>query len=107
VAWQPLSGRDKGKAWSVFHQASFASVTADVPDHVAAVALDEGPRFLTTLVAVENNTITMERPIEIVYDDVTDAVTLAQFRPLRRGVDQSMGALHRAHAAPVTTGARG
>jgi len=107
VVWQPLSGRDKGKAWSVFHQASFASVTADVPDNVAAVALDEGPRLLTTLVAVENNTITMERPREMVNDDVTDAVTLAQFRPLRRGVDPSMGVLHRAHAAPVTTGARG
>jgi hypothetical protein len=89
------------------HQASFAAVTADVPDHGAAVALDEGPRLLTTLVAVENNTSTMERPIEMGYDDVTDAVTLAQFRPLRRGVDQSLGAWHRAHAAPMTTGARG
>jgi uncharacterized OB-fold protein len=103
VAWQTLSSRDKGKAWGVFHQASFVSFTEDVLYNVAEVALDEGPRLLTTLVAVENDTITMAMPIEMVCDEVTVEVTRVKFRPLRRGVDQSTGALHMAHAAHVTT----
>jgi hypothetical protein len=54
-------------------------------------------------VAVENDTITMAMPIEMVCDEVTVEVTRVKFRPLRRGVDQSTGALHMAHAAHVTT----
>jgi hypothetical protein len=30
----------------------------------------------------------MGMPVEIVFDDVTDEVTLAKFRPRSRGVDQ-------------------
>jgi uncharacterized protein len=87
VLWQTLSGRGKVNAWVVFHQTYFASFTADVPYNVAEVELDEGPRLLTNLVAVENDAITMGMPVEIVFDDVTDEVTLAKFRPRRHKGD--------------------
>jgi uncharacterized OB-fold protein len=75
-------------SWVVFHQAYFSSFTDDVPYNVAEVELEEGPRLLTNLVAVDNDDITMDMPVEIVFDDVTDEVTLAKFRPIRRGFDQ-------------------
>jgi len=84
VTWQTLSGRGKVTAWVVFHQAYFASFTADVPYNVAEVELDEGPRLLTNLVAVDNDDITMDMPVEIVFEDVTAEVTLAKFRPISR-----------------------
>jgi uncharacterized OB-fold protein len=87
VAWQPLSGRGTVTAWVVFHQAYFASFTSDVPYNVAEVELDEGPRLLTNLVEVENDAITMGMPVEIVFDDVTDEVTLAKFQPRRHTCD--------------------
>jgi len=87
-AWQKLSGRGKVNSWVVFHQAYFPSFTDDVPYNVAEVELEEGPRLLTNLVAVDNDDITMDMPVEIVFDDVTDEVTLAKFRPIRRGFDQ-------------------
>jgi len=54
---------------------------------VAEVELDEGPRLLTNLVEVENDAITMGMPVEIVFDDVTDEVTLAKFQPRRHTCD--------------------
>ena len=87
VLWQTLSGRGTVNTWVVFHQAYFAAFTADVPYNVAEVELDEGPRLLTNLVAVENDAITIGMPVEIIFDDVTDEVTLAKFRPRRRAVD--------------------
>jgi len=64
----------------VFHQAYFSSVKDDIPYNVAEVELEEGPRLLTNLVAVDNGDITIDMPVEVVFDDVT----LAKFRPARK-----------------------
>ncbi|HXG18022.1 MAG TPA: Zn-ribbon domain-containing OB-fold protein [Methylomirabilota bacterium] len=79
--WQRLSGRGKVNSWVVFHQAYFSSYKDDVPYNVAEVELEEGPRLLTNLVDVANEDISIGMPVEIVFDDVTDDVTLAKFRP--------------------------
>ena len=83
-AWQKLSGRGKVNSWVVFHQAYFSSFKDDVPYNVAEVELEEGPRLLTNLVAVDNRDITLGMPVEIVFDDVAEEVTLAKFRPIRK-----------------------
>jgi uncharacterized OB-fold protein len=79
--WQKLSGRGKVNSWVVFHQAYFSSVKDEIPYNVAEVELDEGPRLLTNLVGIDNADIQIGLPVEIVFDDVTEEVTLAKFRP--------------------------
>ena len=80
-AWQKLSGQGKVNSWVVFHQAYFSSFKDDVPYNVAEVELEEGPRLLTNLVAMDYDDIIIDMPVEIVFDDVTEDVTLAKFRP--------------------------
>ncbi len=80
--WQKLSGRGKVNSWVVFHQAYFSSLKDEIPYNVAEVELDEGPRLLTNLVGIDNTDIQIGMPVEIVFDDVTEDVTLAKFRPL-------------------------
>ena len=79
--WKRLSGKGRVNSWVVFHQAYFSSLEADIPYNVAEVELDEGPRLLTNLVDVSNDKIEGGMIVEIVYDDVTENVTLAKFRP--------------------------
>lgn len=81
--WRQLSGRGTVNSWVVFHQAYFSSYKDDVPYNVAEVELEEGPRLLTNLVGIANEDIAMGMSVEIVYDDVTDEVTLAKFRPVK------------------------
>ncbi|MGE0682716.1 MAG: Zn-ribbon domain-containing OB-fold protein [Candidatus Binatia bacterium] len=81
--WQPLSGRGKVNSWVIFHQAYFSSYKDDIPYNVAEVELEEGPRLLTNLVGIANEDISIGMSVEIVYDDVTDEVTLAKFRPAK------------------------
>ena len=81
LSWQQLSGRGKVNSWVVFHQAYFASVKDDIPYNVAEVELEEGPRLLTNLVDIANDDIAIGMAVEVVFDDVTDDVTLAKFRP--------------------------
>ena len=64
-----------------FINLTFRGFEADVPYNVAEVELDEGPRLLTNLVGINNDEIRAQMPVEIVFDDVTDEITLAKFRP--------------------------
>jgi uncharacterized OB-fold protein len=54
----------------------------DVPYVVAIVELDEGPRLMTNLDNVDPDPekIKIGSPVEVVYDDVTEDVTLPKFR---------------------------
>ena len=67
-------------SWVVFHQAYFRSFERDVPYNVVEVELEEGPRVLANLVGVANSEILAGMSVEVVFDDVTEEVTLAKFR---------------------------
>ena len=79
--WTLLSGRGRISSWVVFHQAYFRSYESDIPYNVVEVELDEGPRILANLIGAPNNHIRAGMPVEVIFDDVTDEVTLAKFKP--------------------------
>jgi len=79
--WAKLSGRGRVTSWVVFHQAYFSSFKDEIPYNVAEVELEEGPRLFTNLVSVRNEDIQIDMPVEVAFDDVTEEVTLAKFRP--------------------------
>jgi uncharacterized OB-fold protein len=49
--------------------------------NVALIELDEGPRLFTNLVDCQPDDIRCGMPVEVVFDPVTDEVTLPKFRP--------------------------
>ena len=79
--WTRLSGHGRVNSWVIFHQSYFRGYDSDIPYNVAEVELDEGPRVLTNLIGVKNDEIRVGMPVEIAYDDVTNEITLAKFRP--------------------------
>ena len=79
--WTRLSGHGRVNSWVIFHQSYFRGYDGDIPYNVAEVELDEGPRVLTNLIGIKNDEIRVGMPVEIVYDDVTNEITLAKFRP--------------------------
>lgn len=81
LTWTTLGGRGRVSSWVVFHQAYFKGFEGEIPYNVAEVELDEGPRLMTNLVSVANENIRAGMPVEVVYDDVTEELTLARFRP--------------------------
>ncbi|RIK38191.1 MAG: hypothetical protein DCC58_17030, partial [Chloroflexi bacterium] len=57
----------------------------EIPYVVALVELEEGVRLMTNIIDVEPDPehVKIGMPVELVYDDVTDEVTLPKFRPIR------------------------
>ena len=79
--WEKLSGKGKVNAFTVYHQPFHEAYTDDVPYNVVEVELEEGPRFISNLVGIDNKDIEIGMSVEAVFEDVTDEVTLIKFRP--------------------------
>lgn len=79
--WIRLSGDGVVNAWVVFYRPYFDAFADRVPYSVVEVELAEGPRYLSNLLDCENDDIYRGMPVEVVFEDVTDEVTLPQFRP--------------------------
>lgn len=76
------SGKGRVYTWVIFHQKYHASFEADLPYNVAIVELEEGPLYMTNLVGVKNEEIRLNMPVQVVFDDVTEEISLPKFRPV-------------------------
>ena len=79
--WAKLSGRGKVWSWVQFHHRYHRGWENDIPYNVTYVLLDEGIGLITNLVHFKHEDIYFGLPVEVYYDDVTDAVTLPKFQP--------------------------
>ena len=59
----------------------FRSFDLDVPYNVAYIELDEGPKITSNIVDCPDEEIACDMPVRVVFDDVTDEITLPRFTP--------------------------
>ena len=63
------------------HQRYHPGFVDDLPYNVAVVELEEGPRLNTNIVGVENEDLRVGMPVEVVFEELSDEVSLPKFRP--------------------------
>jgi hypothetical protein len=80
LAWERVSGRGTLHTFTVVHRGQ-KGFPVPTPYVLAMVALDEGPRMMTTLVDVDSAAVRIGMPVEVVFRDVSDAIALPLFRP--------------------------
>jgi uncharacterized OB-fold protein len=83
VGWIQGSGRGKLYSFEIAYQTISRAFKVKPPYVLAMIELDEGVRMLSNLVEVEPDPkkIRCDMPVEIVYQKLTDEVTLPLFRP--------------------------
>ncbi len=82
VEWVEVSGRGKVYTWTtVRHPVHPAFV--DVPYIVVIVQLDEGVRLVSNMVDCRPEDIYIGMPVEVVFEDVSETISLPKFKPLR------------------------
>jgi len=79
-AWVPASGRGTLYTFAIVRQALANAWEDKVPYTVAVVELEEGPRFLTELIDVTPDDVTIGMPVEVTFTE-RDGVMLPLFRP--------------------------
>lgn len=78
--WTQVSGKGVVFSWVVFHKSYFPSFANDIPYNVAMVQLDDGPMFIANIVDIDNAAIRRGMPVEIVFDDVAEDLTIPRFK---------------------------
>jgi uncharacterized OB-fold protein len=63
------------------HQLYHPGFKGEIPYNVTVVELEEGPRMTANLVGCPNDQIRVGMPVEVVFERITDEVTLPKFRP--------------------------
>ena len=79
--WMPVSGRGKVHSFVVFHRAYHPAFAQDLPYAVACVELEEGPRLLSNIVGVEPAQIRCDMAVEVLFEKVSEEISLPKFRP--------------------------
>jgi uncharacterized OB-fold protein len=83
MEWVKVSGKGVVYTYTIMHQLYHPGWKDDLPYNVSFVMLDEGVYLLTNLVECKNEDIYVGMPVEVVFEDVTDEVTLTKFRPVK------------------------
>jgi uncharacterized OB-fold protein len=76
--WKPASGRGTLESWVDFHRAYWDGFKGDLPYRVCLVRLEEGPVVVSNLIDKTDN-LRMGQPVKVVFEKVTDEVTLPKF----------------------------
>lgn len=80
VEWITASGKGKLATYVIAHRGHPAF---EAPYVIAVVELDEGGQMMTNIIGLEDPTpdmLSIDAPVEVVFEDVNDQVTLPKFR---------------------------
>ena len=80
--WVEVSGRGVIYSYTIIHQNKTPEFIHNTPYNVAIVQLEEGPRMQCNIVDAAPADLRVDLPVTIVFDHVTDTITLPRFRPM-------------------------
>lgn len=91
VAWHPVSGQGTLYSFTVARVPTLPEFTDEMPQLLAVVELDEGPRLNTTLVGVAPEAIRIGQRLRPVFDDRPGEVTLLRYTPVESDHPEVIG----------------
>ena len=84
LEWREASGFATIYSFTVAHRTSTKGFRDDTPYVVAIVETDEGARMTTNITGCDPASVRIGMRVAVVFDAVTDAVTLPRFSPASR-----------------------
>lgn len=83
VEWRQSAGKGRVYTFAIHYRAFHPAWSSEIPYVTALVELDEGVRIFTNLIDVEPDPkkLACDTPVEAVFEDVSDEITLLKFRP--------------------------
>jgi len=82
--WSEASGKGKIFSYSVTMAGVEDKFVEDLPFVLALVDLEEGVRMMTNIVNCKPDEVSIGMDVEVVFEDVTEDITLPKWRPVTR-----------------------
>ena len=84
LEWVQSSGKGEVYTFVLMHYIYHPAFAKEVPYNLATVKLKEGVLMDASLVDCRNEEILIGMPVEVVFEAVSDEVTVPKFRPATR-----------------------
>jgi len=81
IEWIEASGKGTMHTFSIIRRPPSDAFAADVPYVVALIDLEEGPRMMSNLVGIQAEQARVGMPVKVVFEKITEEITLPKFRP--------------------------
>ena len=81
IDWVAASGKGIIHSFIVYQQGWLEGYKEDIPYNVALIELEEGVRLINNAVGVDADGLRVEMPVEVVFEDISEDVTIPKFRP--------------------------
>lgn len=81
LSWFQAAGHGTVYSFTVNYRAPHPGFADDLPFITAIVELKEGVRMMTNIVQCEPDQVSIGMPVRVMFDKVTEDVTLPKFRP--------------------------
>jgi uncharacterized OB-fold protein len=81
LSWKQGSGKGTVYSYTVNYRAPHPGFTEDVPFVTAIIELEEGVRMMSNVVQCDPDTVAIGMPVRVVFEPLTDEITLPKFRP--------------------------
>jgi uncharacterized OB-fold protein len=85
---ESFTASGKGRLYSyVINHRPAPGFEADAPYAIAVVELDEGPRMMTSITGVEQTpeALPLDMPLQVNFEQVSEAICLPKFKPAAGG----------------------
>lgn len=79
--WVKLSGKGSVYSYTIYRVAYHPAFKDEIPYVLAIIQLEEGPRMESNIVGCKPEYVSIEMPVEVSFEDVTDEVSLPKFKP--------------------------
>jgi hypothetical protein len=85
ITWIQASGKGRLYSFEIVYQQLNRRFQVPTPYVLALIELAEGPRMMSNLINIEPDPkhIKCDMPVEVVYEQLTDAITIPLFQPAR------------------------
>jgi len=80
--WAPVSGRGTVYSYALVNHLLHPYWAGKTPYNVVLVELEEGVRIVSNLVACPNDAIRIGMRVRVVWEDVSDEISLPMFEPV-------------------------
>lgn len=81
MRWAKTSGRGELYTYTILHRA-YPGWEKEVPYNVSWIKLDEGPLLMSNIVECNNRDLHIGMRVEVVFEDVTEEISLPKFKPV-------------------------
>ncbi|MDP2727573.1 MAG: Zn-ribbon domain-containing OB-fold protein [Dehalococcoidia bacterium] len=82
LEWIKASGKGRVYSFTVVHLPPRPAFAPDVPYTVAVIELQEGVHMMSNVVQCPPENVKIGMPVQVVFDDVTEEITLPKFKPV-------------------------